>query len=127
MKMNRLVNHFHPKMPLFLVSKLKDVKYGSEKYISWYLKFPDIQKSYKGTKNLNSRRDLAYIISCYYIWIFYLVSCVITLFSSYIIGVVAILFSPLIVSGYIYAIAYTEQEVRKILKKYARRMSSFQR
>ena len=115
--MNLFFNHFHPKMPLFLVFKLKEVKYGSEKFVNWYIKFPDIQKPYKGSKHLKNRKDLIYIITSYYIWVFYIISSIVIASVNPIIGVISILISPFIVAGYIYAFAYTEQEARKLFRK----------
>lgn len=104
-------------MPLFLASKLKDLNYNGEKFINWYIKFPDIKKKYSGLKQIMDKKTVMYWASAYYIWIFYILSCVVVASISLAVGVIGVLLSPFIVGGYIYAIAYLIFESKKILRK----------
>lgn len=115
--MYRFFNHFHPKMPLFLVSKLKLLNYDSEKFIVWYMKFPDLTKKYKGVAKLKNRKDWMYIVSAYYIWIFYLVSVLIIATSNIVVGMSFALISPFIVGGYIYSLAYMHARYKAFSKR----------
>lgn len=113
-KMNRFFNHFHPKMPFFLVSKLKKLSYDPEKFINWYIKFPDISKTYDGVKG---KKLLIYCVSAYYVWVFYLLSCAVVASFNIVVGVIGVIISPFIVGSYIYAMAYLTDKLKKSLIK----------
>ena len=104
-------------MPLFLVSKLKAVNYNSEKFINWYIRFPDIKNKYSDIKQIKNKKAILFWGSAYYVWVFYVLSCIVVATFSVIVGIIGVLLSPFIVGGYIYAMAYLFNESKKILRR----------
>lgn len=104
-------------MPLFLVAKLVNLKYDPEKFITWYIKFPDISAKYPGLAKFKSKKANFYWFSAYYVWVFYIFACVVIGTFSLVVGLIGIVMSPFITAGYIYAMAYLEQEIKKIIMR----------
>ncbi len=103
--MKRLLSYYHPKLPLYLLKKLKDLKYDSNAFLEWTVLFPELPTDAKNI--VQNKKDKLIIISTYYFVLMYILACLVIVFIVPLAGIMACLFSPLIVLGYIYCLAYT--------------------
>lgn len=99
------------------MAKLAGYKYDAEKFIAWYVKFPNISDKYPGITKFKSKKAQWYLLSAYYLWVFYVFACVVVGSFSLVMGLMGIVLSPFIIAGYIYAMAYLSQETTKIIKR----------
>ena len=115
--MDSILLHFHPKMPLFLVAKLKSLKYDPEKFINWYTGKKNLAEKYQGLAKLKSKKDVFYWVSGYYFWILYIAACIFLASSNIYVALIGVIISPFIVAGYLYGYAYLTNFFKKSKNK----------
>lgn len=109
--MNSLLNHYNPKLPVYLVKQLQSLNYDSEKFINWYVKRHNPLNSPSISNLTLSKKSLWLVIFCYYFWIIYVLSALAIAYLNVLVGLAAIFTSPFLVGGIVYGVAYAFEKL----------------
>lgn len=104
--MKKYINHFRIDMPLILVKALQLYKYNPQKFMDWYLSWPDLSKQPKISSIELSRKSTWLAIFLYYFWIAYGICALIIISLSPLTAFIGLAISPFLVAGAAYVIVY---------------------
>jgi len=104
--MGRLLGYYNPKMPVYVARKTQQLGYNPDKFIDWFVKFPDLRAGQ--LKKPEKLGKTALILSIYgiYFWVFYILSALLIALVSPIVGIAAVLISPFVTVGVMYGYTY---------------------
>lgn len=108
--MNRLLSHYHYRMPFVVAVHYEELKWDGDQFLNWYVTLPNLSTMPHQPKS-RSAKLLAW--SGCYIWVIYLFASLSLAFSSLITGIVAILLSPFIAAGAMSAFPYGYFYIKK--------------
>ncbi len=104
--MARYTSYYSPKLPLYIVRKIQQLGYNPDTFIEWFVKFPDLEDEVSNYRKELTRTNQVLVGLGYYFWFFYVISALIILLFSPIVGLVAFAISPFVTVGVLYGAVY---------------------